>query len=103
MKTKIRFKKGDIVRVINPNNHFYDEVAEILMFDEFTNKYLLQFHNGYKCEMYHYDLVKQLSQKEQLSLKKAHLFQMADLALNLKDREWFEDIAERIRKLGNVK
>jgi uncharacterized protein YpiB (UPF0302 family) len=97
MKTKVRFRKGDMVKVINPNNHFYDEVAEILMFDEFTNKYLLQFNNGYKCEMYHYDLVKHLSHKEQRSLQKAHLFQLADLALNLKDKDWFEKISKRLK------
>ncbi|MEW9669138.1 hypothetical protein [Ammoniphilus sp. 3BR4] len=97
MKTKVRFKKGDMVRVINPNNHFFDEVAEILMFDEFTNKYLLQFNNGYKCEMYHYDLVKYLSHKEQKALQKAHLFQLADLALNVNDRDWFERITKRLK------
>jgi uncharacterized protein YpiB (UPF0302 family) len=98
MKTKVRFKKGDTVKVVNPNNHFYDEVAEILLYDEFTNKYLLQFQNGYKCEMYHYDLVRHLSLKEQRALQKAQLFQMADLALNMKDKEWFDDIARRLKQ-----
>lgn len=97
MKTTVRFKKGDMVRVINPNNHFYNEVAEILMFDVFTSKYLLQFNNGYKAEMYHYDLAKYLTYKEQRELHKAQLFQLADLALNVKDREWFEEIAKRLR------
>ncbi|RKD24635.1 hypothetical protein BEP19_09685 [Ammoniphilus oxalaticus] len=101
MKTKVRFKKGDMVRVINPNNHFFNEVAEILLFDVFTNKYLLQFNNGYKSEMYHYDLAKYLTYREQRALQKAHLFQLADLALNVKDREWFDEIAKRLKDYKN--
>lgn len=97
MKTKNQFKKGDMVKVINPNNNFYDETAEIIMFDEDTNKYLLQFNNGRKCEMYHYNLVKHLSHREQRQLQKAHLLQLADLALSCNDKEWFDRIGKRLK------
>jgi uncharacterized protein YpiB (UPF0302 family) len=97
MQVKSRFKKGDMVKVINPNNHFYDEVAEILMFDEREGKYLLQFNNGYKCSMYPYDLVRHLSHKEQRKLQKAHLLQLADLALAWNDEDWFNKITKRLK------
>ncbi len=96
-KSNFCFKKGDAVRCINPNKHFFDEAAEVLMFDQFTNKYLLEFNNGYKCEMDHHDIAKCLSQKEQRELQRAHLFQLADLTLDISDPEWFNSIVKRLK------
>lgn len=90
MKTMVRFKKGDMVRIVNPNNHFYDEVAEVLMFDQFTNKYLLQFNNGYKCEMYHYDMVKHFTRSETRDLQLVHLDNIINIALDIGDKDWFD-------------
>lgn len=99
---RMLFKKGDSVKVINPNNHFFDKCAKVIMFDGFTDKYLLQFNDGYKTEMYDYDIVRNLSAEEQKKLNKAFILQLADWALEIGDKAYFMKVTGRLKYYEGV-
>lgn len=92
----MRFKKGDFVRVINPEHHLYNETGEVKYFDEDTIQYIIEFNNG-RHFIYSYDIAKRLFFGEFKEVKIGQIKQMIDLALLWNDKEWFLELTNELK------
>lgn len=90
------FKYGEMARVIDSNNHFFEDLVEVRDVSYDGYRYVVESSNGHRFELYYYQLAKHFKHKDARDLHIQQLHQMADIALDTGDRNWFMKITKQL-------
>lgn len=92
------FQKGNFVQVIDEDHQLYGEIGEISSIG-LQGRYLVKFVNGHEMVLKIQEIALWLGYDTDMKLRKAQLLQLQSLAVDLADKQWFEEIGEILRKL----
>lgn len=92
------FQKGNFVQVVDEDHQLFEEIGEISSIGV-QGRYLVKFSNGHEMVLKIQEIALWLGYETDMKLHKAHLLQMQSLAVDLGDKQWFEEIGEILKKL----
>lgn len=92
------FRKGDLVQVVNEENYLYEEIGEIRSIGH-NGRFFIRLADGQETIVSSQEIAPWLGSAIQKQLYKAHLFQLQSLAVDISDRQWFEEIGKIIDTL----
>jgi hypothetical protein len=90
---------GTVVKVINSENHFYGLVCRIAGVES-GGQYFVNFCDK-KLLFLPQEIVPWLEETRYKELYKAHLIQLQILAVDIGDRQWFDEIVDKLKELKN--
>lgn len=92
------FQKGNFVQVIDEDHQLWGEIGEISSIG-LHGRYLVKFANGHEMVLKIQEMAMWLGYDTDMKLHKAQLLQLQSLAVDLSDKQWFEEIGELLKKL----
>lgn len=99
MRVKTTLSVGQRVQIVNPVSFYHEEFGSIIAYDAPTDKYVVRLDIGYVIAISFSDVIKQLNKEELTEVYKGQLMQIADLALQYGDKEWFNEACSVLNKI----
>lgn len=96
------FQIGDQVMVMNEEDTLFSQVGSICAQGFMGKKYLVAFDNGEKQYYDAMEITHWINSTNELKLYKAQLLQLQSLAVDLGDKNWFEEIGKVLKQLENT-
>ncbi len=98
MKRYGLFQRGDFVQVINEENYLYQEIGEIRCIKT-NGQFSLRLADGQEILVSRLEVAPWLGHEKEKKLFKAHLLQMQALAVEVSDRQWFDELGQILKEL----
>lgn len=92
------FRKGDIVQVVNEENYLYEEIGEIRSIG-LNGWFSIRLADGQETIVSTQEIAPWLGSAIEKKLWKAHLLQLQSLAVDISDRQWFEELGKILKTL----